>query len=720
MPSEIYKAQDFPRRDLVSQPIKIRAKSVNEQARSVEAVLTTGNPVQVFDWNDWEIVDEVLLPEGAVFADQIPYLDSHQRWDTGDLLGSIRGIKREGDNAIVGTLVFVEGDPDVDKVWNKVRQGHLTDVSIGYQITQSVRLEPNTKANIGGREFAAGPRPMRVATQYVIREGSSVVIGADQAAKIRAENQPPKERQIMSGTKPGAAPPVEEKPVTVSTETRSETQVIKDAATPLVLSAEPIAKPIDEAQRQKSIRTLAKLNSRAISEELVERCLDDTKITVEAAAELFLEAHRGERAAPVGARPETITVKDDERQHKLRELSVAFCVRKGIDPSKVADKLRGMCYTSQSRNASPLAGRSKDEFDSLKQRADALSSWTQTRLIERALEVCGIEVPDNRLDMYQRALSTPAVQDVFTTNVQASLLVGYLEAPDTTQAGFVVETDVDNYLEAESVDVGKMGGMKKRTRGKPADHGDFASTKETYSVSSFSEQFAVDEMDLINDRFGAIEARAPLELGADASRLRPDLVYSTILSNPTLLQDSKAVFHADHGNLLTSGTYAMSKAAIEYALGVMSAQTMTKGKQKIRLNLRGRWVLVPTGLGHFTRELLGSSVLLITGTTDRTIGNLNALANDNLIVVEESRLDATGVWNPMTEAMVTGSATNWFLASDQRRSLQVAYLRGTGRMPRLRTKMFDSDGLYGMQWDVEHSIGAKFLGFRDWLKANGA
>jgi hypothetical protein len=34
--------------------------------------------------------------------------------------------------------------------------------------------------------------------------------------------------------------------------------------------------------------------------------------------------------------------------------------------------------------------------------------------------------------------------------------------------------------------------------------------------------------------------------------------------------------------------------------------------------------------------------------------------------------------------------------------------------------MFDRDGLYGMQWDIEHSIGTKFLGYRDWLKANGA
>jgi hypothetical protein len=711
------------RRDLVSQPIRLRAASVDEKTRSVEAVLTTGNPVPVFDWNDYEVVDEVLLPEGAVYDDQMPMLESHMRWDTSDLLGSIRQMKREGDNLIVGRLFFVSDDPDVDKVWNKVRQGHLTDVSIGYQILESVRLEPNTKANIGGREFAAGSRPMRIATKYRIREGSVVVIGADQAAKIRAEHSPPKQgKRKMAATAQGTPAPVVEKKEPVTEPTRTEPTVPVTPTKPVEV---PLTqdRSLDEAQRQKSIRTLAKLNSRAINDELVESCLDDPKCTVDMAADKFLEAHRGERKQPIGATPGSVNVKDDERKHKLRELSLAMCVRQGLNDEKVsliADRLKGQAYSSQSRSASPLAGCSKDELKSIRMRAEAHASWSQTRLIERALEVCGVEIPESRTELYQRALSTSAVQDIFTTNVQASLLIGYLEAPDTTQAGFVSETDVDNYLEAEAIDVGKMAGMKKRTRGKPAEHADIDSKVEKYRVTSYSEQFEVDEMDMINDRFGAITQRAPLELGADASRLRPDLVYSTILANPQLAQDTTAVFHAAHKNLLTGGGSAMSKAALELALSTMLSQFLLKGKKPVRLNIRGRYVFVPTGMGHFTRELLGSSVLLITGQTDRTIGNLNALSNDNLIVIEESRLDATGCWDPAAEVMRVGSATNWFMASDQRRSLQVAYLRGTGRVPRLRSKMHDSNGLYGMQWDIEHSIGCNFLGYLDWLKSNGA
>lgn len=716
------------KRDLSSQVMALRASSVDEQGRSVEALLTTGNPVEVFDWNEWEMIDEALLPSGAIHDEQLPLLESHQRWNSSDLLGSVRGLTTEGDNGIKGRLYFVADDPEVEKVWNKVRQGHLRDVSIGYQVLKSVTLEPGTETVVSGRHFAAGQRKLRVVTEYRIREVSVVVIGADQAAKIRAEQSPPpaKERAMTTEVKPGENPKPAEADSVVQ---RAAPQCDEGKLNPKPPTQEravndsppPNAKPdnADYMARMKAITDLGR--SCGVPQALIDEAMFDPDCSVDQASTRFLKGLHAGRAAPVGAQANggSVAVKTDERTHAMRELSLAFCLRKGVDPTKVAERLRGDSYSEQGRRCSPLAGASKEEMTSLQLRAEAMSSWSQGRLIERCLVAAGVDVPENRLEMMSRALSSSAVQDVFTTNVQASLLVGYLEAPDSTSAGFVTEAEVENYLEAEAVDVGKMAGMRKRTRGKPADHGDLDSTVEKYSVTSYSEQFVVDEMDLINDRFGAINQRAPAELGADAARLRPDLVYSTILSNPTLLQDSKAVFHADHGNLMTSGS-AMSKANIETALKNMASQYITKGKQKVRLNLRGRYVFVPTGLGHFTRELLGSTVLLITGSDSRTIGNMNALANDNLIVIEESRLDATGCWNPATEAMVTGSATNWFLASDQRKSLQVAYLRGTGRTPRLRSNVLKTNGLYGMEWDVEHSIGVKFLGYRDWLKATGA
>ena len=42
--------------------------SLNEEARTVDAVMTTEAPAKVFDWERWEIVDEVLLMDGATYA----------------------------------------------------------------------------------------------------------------------------------------------------------------------------------------------------------------------------------------------------------------------------------------------------------------------------------------------------------------------------------------------------------------------------------------------------------------------------------------------------------------------------------------------------------------------------------------------------------------------------------------------------------------------------
>ena len=47
------KKQEIQKRDMTSRSIHVRAKTINEEDRSVEAVLNTEKRVQVFDWRSW-------------------------------------------------------------------------------------------------------------------------------------------------------------------------------------------------------------------------------------------------------------------------------------------------------------------------------------------------------------------------------------------------------------------------------------------------------------------------------------------------------------------------------------------------------------------------------------------------------------------------------------------------------------------------------------------
>jgi hypothetical protein len=66
-------------RDLTVREITLRADSINEATRSVEAVIATENRVTVFDLRSYEPIDEVLLMSGMESPDQVPLLASHNR-----------------------------------------------------------------------------------------------------------------------------------------------------------------------------------------------------------------------------------------------------------------------------------------------------------------------------------------------------------------------------------------------------------------------------------------------------------------------------------------------------------------------------------------------------------------------------------------------------------------------------------------------------------------
>ena len=86
--------------------IECRAPStLDEQKRSVQFVIATETPVRMFDWETGEVVPEVLLAKGCVMPRQVPLLDTHSRWSTSDVLGSVRNRKIE-ETQVAGTAFF--------------------------------------------------------------------------------------------------------------------------------------------------------------------------------------------------------------------------------------------------------------------------------------------------------------------------------------------------------------------------------------------------------------------------------------------------------------------------------------------------------------------------------------------------------------------------------------------------------------------------------------
>jgi hypothetical protein len=66
--------------DMTTRSLHLRAATINEENRTVEAVISTENPVLVFDWSRFEPVYEILLSSGRDSnTNQVIMLDSHRR-----------------------------------------------------------------------------------------------------------------------------------------------------------------------------------------------------------------------------------------------------------------------------------------------------------------------------------------------------------------------------------------------------------------------------------------------------------------------------------------------------------------------------------------------------------------------------------------------------------------------------------------------------------------
>lgn len=164
--------------------LSVRADSIDSENRTAVAVAATEGRVKVFDFERFEVVEEILVAEGGSFPERMPLLDSHNRDSVFDVLGSATNPVRKGGNWEL-RMEFDDDDQSL-RAFKKIQNRHITDVSIGYSVLEREFVERGKTKNIGGRTYTAGDVTLKVATQWQGKELSPTPIGADRQAKIRS------------------------------------------------------------------------------------------------------------------------------------------------------------------------------------------------------------------------------------------------------------------------------------------------------------------------------------------------------------------------------------------------------------------------------------------------------------------------------------------------------------------------------------------------------
>lgn len=165
--------------------------SVNEESRTVTATLTTEASVIMYDWREDKYFEEVLLTEGGSWRENTVIYNNHQSW-AGALAvyGSVNN-RQIVDNEWQGEMCFVRDDEDVDKVWSRVRDGHVRGVSAGYMYhRKDVRVIPQgDSVEINGRTYAADNNlEKRVVMKWRGHEVSVAPVQADEGSHTRSQD----------------------------------------------------------------------------------------------------------------------------------------------------------------------------------------------------------------------------------------------------------------------------------------------------------------------------------------------------------------------------------------------------------------------------------------------------------------------------------------------------------------------------------------------------
>ncbi|MEM8910832.1 MAG: hypothetical protein AAGC97_03615 [Planctomycetota bacterium] len=455
-----------------------------------------------------------------------------------------------------------------------------------------------------------------------------------------------------------------------------------------------------------------------IPRDLVERAMAE-EWPQERVSREFLSAVRTRPAAVqgggAGSAPAAHT-RSHEGNCTLGALQGGILLREGIElddelfrtPAANAVLRRENVRGSWLHRMATAGDRSGGELDQFHRDRDEAHRWSSRSLVDicrEALRISRRNVPIDQDDMVRRALSTVALDAIFSPSVNMQIIAAYLGVQDTTN-GWVRPAELRDFKKVERGRLTKASGLKKLARGGTPNPIEFSDEVEEYKLARYAGKFEVSEEDIIDDSFGGLSEHTPSELGEMAAEIRPNLVYSILLGNPDM-RDAKALFHADHGNLF------------DVALGVAGLDAMKVAMRTQRENGRHirnamRFLIVPEALDFTARQLISSAELRNPAGAGAE-GTANPHQN-RFTIVSDPRLD-NGVEDPDTGEFHAGSDTQFFgAAAAGSNSIEVGYRRGTGRAPRMSTYLLPGDR-YGMGWKCDLDIAAKAIDWRSYGKS---
>lgn len=657
--------------------------TINEETRTVTISWGTGAPVTRHTWLDGSYVESLEMDKKSI---RMGRMNSGNANLFADHYTSVRNILAVINKSWVKdgeafSEVRFSKNPEVEPIWQDVRDGIIKNASIGYRIHKVERKESKDGNKLD---------TVRV-TDWEPHELSLVGVGADAGAGVRSEDQNEmndveftsyvaKDDTANRGDEDSTSTPTEKRKLVMDEEQLKAQEAQRKAD----LEAATVKATADAKDRTIAIRELC--SAHKVSDEQRntwsdgELSLDDVRSAV-----LDYKLTEQNKEKPVeGNRGTTIEFHGENIESAVRGIADVITGRvlasKGIDHtlSDNADEFKGM--------GSSIVGAARYLHGQQDGDHAKWAAATPSQVIQRAL---------NGSDHFPILLAAVA---------NKSLEAFYTEIPGTW-APLVDTKNVSDFKDYKMVTLGENADLKLINEQGEYKKSSLNEKQETINALTYGRTIGFSRQMLINDDMDGM-AGVPQAFAASVARLESDLFWNLVISNPTMNEDSKAVFHADHGNLGTAGVISKTSLSEARKSGRLQRGIAQRdGSESLaRLNIQHRYLIVGPDLETNAIEQLGA-------VTPEQIASINQFTG-KYVVITEPRLDDYDAGG--------GAGKAWFLATDpsaQAGRIKVAYLDGN------RAPFFDSRALFendGVEFKVRHDVGFAFSDFRGWFRNDGA
>jgi ATP-dependent protease ClpP protease subunit len=478
-------------------------------------------------------------------------------------------------------------------------------------------------------------------------------------------------------------PPTQETPMPKPGENTPAASAPQPANQQPVAASQPSAEEIKaqvlaaETQRRAEIRAkfgplMAKYPSAGL-DQIMNQCLDDSNISVQAAIEKLMDK-LGEGVSPTaGGFTTRVETGESDTEKFARGVGQAIMARCGREKHDPQNEFRSYRLEDMARASLERAGFTVKGMDRL-------------RMVKAALA--------QRPSAAGYGQTTSDFPVLLENVLHKMVLVSFVNTPDTWSK-FCKIGQVSDFREWLRLRTGSIGDIDEVTEaGKYTRKQIPDAKKEGVTAKRRGNIIGITPEVIINDDIGYI-SDLTTNLGRAAKRTIESKVYALLAANP-VMKDGFALFSTDHSNLATSSA-APTVDSLEAGRVAMAKQKDLNGVEI--LDIRPNIWLGPLAKG-------GDARVVINSTYDPDTANK---------IQRENK-----VRNLVSEIIDTGRITGneWYLFADPNVApvIEVVFLDGQSEPQLAMEEAFDTGGV---DYRVELPFGVGAVGFEGAYKNAG-